>query len=65
MVESTAACLVLKNDDSKNGNSEKHASQFTQDCGKLQSAKHFRVKLYPCKASMFSAVFLLCSFYKA
>lgn len=56
MVGSTAACLLIKNDDNKNSNSKKHTSLFPKDYGKFKSATHFRVKFYLFKASMFSSV---------
>lgn len=56
MVESTAACLVLQNDSGKNSNPRKHTSLFPKGCGKLKSAKHFRVKLLNF-ACVFSSVF--------
>lgn len=51
MAESSDACLVLKNDSHKNGSSEKHTFQFTEDYGKLKSAKYFRGKLCLCNTS--------------
>lgn len=51
MVESTGACLVLKNDNHKNGSSKKHTFQFTEDYRKLKSAKYFRGRLCLCNTS--------------
>lgn len=51
MAESTDACLVLKNDNHKTGNSKKHTFQFTEDYRKLKSAKYFRRKLCLCSTS--------------
>lgn len=51
MGESTDACLVLKTDNHKNGNSKKHTFQFTEDYRKLKSAKYFRGKLCLCNTS--------------
>lgn len=50
MVDSTAACLVLKNDNSKNSNSKRRTSLFSKAYEKLKSAKHFRVKFCLCRA---------------
>lgn len=51
IIESTEACLVLKNDNHKNGISKNHTFWFTEDYRKLKLAKYVGGKLCLCSTS--------------